>query len=202
VALMLQANPALTPNEVKAILQYTAQVYPTYDPLTEGAGFVNARGAVELAQFLSAPWSIAYPDSSGWGATLIWGNRLFKGGRLTADANAWPADVTWGATSADGHTVSWGLRCTSQDCTSTSGKWRVDNSYSRNVVWGSVCQGADCSSTWTIDLVNSSADGETVVWGTDDGETVVWGTGDGETVVWGTTSCTDPSCTPVIWSRR
>ena len=27
VALMLQANPALTPNAVKAILQYTAEVY-------------------------------------------------------------------------------------------------------------------------------------------------------------------------------
>jgi serine protease AprX len=36
VALMLQANPALTPNQVKAILQYTAEVYPSYDPLTEG----------------------------------------------------------------------------------------------------------------------------------------------------------------------
>ena len=38
VALMLQANPGLTPNLVKAILEYTAQVYPNYDPLTEGAG--------------------------------------------------------------------------------------------------------------------------------------------------------------------
>ena len=28
VALMLQANPSLTPNAVKAILQYTAEVYP------------------------------------------------------------------------------------------------------------------------------------------------------------------------------
>ena len=28
VALMLQANPALTPNGVKAILQYTAQTVP------------------------------------------------------------------------------------------------------------------------------------------------------------------------------
>ncbi len=39
VALMLQANPTLTPNAVKAILQYTAQVYPGYDALTQGAGF-------------------------------------------------------------------------------------------------------------------------------------------------------------------
>src|SRR5262245_53181973 len=41
VALMLQANPNLTPNLIKAILQYTAQVYPGYSALREGAGFIN-----------------------------------------------------------------------------------------------------------------------------------------------------------------
>ena len=43
VALMLQANPNLTPNAVKAILEYTAQQYPGYNALTQGAGFLNAR---------------------------------------------------------------------------------------------------------------------------------------------------------------
>jgi len=200
VALMLQANPALTPNAVKAILQYTAEVYPHSDPLTEGAGFVNAKGAIELARYLATPSDGMYPDSSGWGATLIWGNRLFKGGRLEADANAWSTDVTWGATTVDGATVSWGARCGHQDCPTTNGPWRVDNGYSRNVVWGLRCGGSDCSDPWTVDFVNATDDGETVVWGTDDGETVVWGTDDGETVVWGT-SCPAPSCTPVIWSR-
>ena len=51
VALMLQANPKLTPNLVKAIIQYTAQDYH-YDPLTQGAGFLNTKGAVDLAKFL------------------------------------------------------------------------------------------------------------------------------------------------------
>ena len=51
VALMLHANPSLTPNMVKAILQYTAQVYPQYDFLSQGAGFLNARGAVVLAGY-------------------------------------------------------------------------------------------------------------------------------------------------------
>ncbi len=200
VALMVQADPTLTPNQVKAILQYTAEVYPHYDPLTEGAGFVNARGAIELTRYLSAPSTGTYPDSSRWGRRLIWGNRLFKGGRLTADANAWSTDVTWGATTVNGATVSWGARCASEDCTTTDGQWRVDNGYSRNVVWGWRCGGSDCGEPWTPDVVNSTDGGETVVWGTDDGETVVWGTDDGETVVWGT-SCPAPSCTPVIWGR-
>src|SRR4029077_1375545 len=61
VALMLQANPALTPNQVKAILQYTAQVYAGYDRMTEGAGFLNAKGAVDLARFFAAPTGTPYP---------------------------------------------------------------------------------------------------------------------------------------------
>ena len=53
IALMLQANAALTPNAVKAILEYTAEVRDGYDHLTQGAGFLNARGAVELARAFS-----------------------------------------------------------------------------------------------------------------------------------------------------
>jgi serine protease AprX len=202
VALMLQANPTLTPNAVKAILQYTAEVNTTYDPLTEGAGFINAKGAVELASYLAHVSTSVYPDSSRWGASLVWGNLLVKGGRLTADANAWSTGVTWGAErSADGQVISWGARCLSASCTATGGKWRVDSGSAHNVVWGSMCNGADCDVSWSLELVNAADDGETVVWGTDDGETVVWGTDEGETVVWGT-SCTDPSCTPIVWGRR
>jgi serine protease AprX len=202
VALMLQANPTLTPNAVKAILQYTAEVNAAYDPLTEGAGFVNAKGAIELANYLAHASTSVYPDSSRWGASLVWGNLLVKGGRLTADANAWSTGVTWGAErTTDGHEISWGIRCFSESCTTTGGKWRVDSGSAHNVVWGSICNGADCDVPWSVELVNAADDGETVVWGTDDGETVVWGTDDGETVVWGT-SCTDPSCAPIVWGRR
>ncbi len=52
VALMFQANPNLTPNLVKAILQYTAQEYDGYSPLRQGAGFLNTLGAVRLVQVL------------------------------------------------------------------------------------------------------------------------------------------------------
>lgn len=54
VALMLQANPSLSPENVKAILQRTAVNSSRYDQLTQGAGFLNARGAVELARSLAA----------------------------------------------------------------------------------------------------------------------------------------------------
>lgn len=49
VALMVQANPALTPVAVKAILEYTAVRHAGWSALAQGAGFLNARAAVALA---------------------------------------------------------------------------------------------------------------------------------------------------------
>ncbi|MGH9374109.1 MAG: S8 family peptidase [Vicinamibacterales bacterium] len=50
VALMLEANPALKPDAVKAILRASAEPKASYSPMAQGAGFLNARAAVELAQ--------------------------------------------------------------------------------------------------------------------------------------------------------
>ncbi|WP_053073997.1 S8 family serine peptidase [Bacillus sp. LL01] len=49
VALLLEANPALTPSEVKDILQETATDMPGYESWEVGAGYVNAYDAVEAA---------------------------------------------------------------------------------------------------------------------------------------------------------
>ena len=47
---VLEANPNLTPNMVKAILQYTAEVKKGYDFLTQGAGFLNEGDLVKVVQ--------------------------------------------------------------------------------------------------------------------------------------------------------
>jgi hypothetical protein len=194
VALMLQANPALTPNLVKAILEYTAQVYPGYDPLTQGAGFVNAEGAVQLARYLASPSGI-YPFSPTWSRRLIWGNRLVQGGQLTSTANAWPASVTWGvSTTPSGYSVQWGVICSGIGCDAGFGTWvpwKITTATYQNVVWGTTCGGADCTGSWST----------TKVFGTNDSDTVVWGMNEAETVVWGMT-CNDISCEPVIWSSQ
>ena len=52
VALMLQANPGLTPPLIKAILQYSAQPVPGANLLQQGAGLLNVDGAVTLAKSL------------------------------------------------------------------------------------------------------------------------------------------------------
>ena len=183
VALMLQANPSLTPNQVKAILQYTAQVYPRYDLLTEGAGFLNAKGAVDLARDIASGSLTFSPE---WSGRIIWGNRLVTGGWLTSGANAWTSDVTWGSSTArDGQPIEFGLRCASPTCEDGTTAWTIDPGY-WNVVWGSKCGNSNCDGPWIIDVYAVSV-GDTVVWGTAEGDTVVWGTAEGDTVVWGTT---------------
>jgi serine protease AprX len=209
IALMLQANPSLTPNAVKAILQYTAQSYAGHDYLTQGAGFLNAKGAVDLALHLAAPSTTPYPSSADWSGHLIWGNHLARGGRFTADANAWSTAVTWGAgVTPSGERIRWGLTCTTASCEAVFSKpWQSvctdllcsvlsgDILLTPNVVWGALCAGLDCPLPWSASAVTATSDPEadTVVWGTNDGE--------GDTVVWGT-SCADPSCGPVVWDDR
>ncbi|HWS86655.1 MAG TPA: S8 family serine peptidase [Pyrinomonadaceae bacterium] len=51
-ALMLQVNPRLTPNLVKAILMYTAQPLAGFNMLEQGAGGLNIEGAVRLAKLV------------------------------------------------------------------------------------------------------------------------------------------------------
>jgi serine protease AprX len=196
VALMLQANPALTPNAVKAILQYTAQIYPGYDPLTQGAGFLNALGAVELARaFAGAPLT-PDPSEPAWGRQIIWGNHLLTGGVPTVDATAWGLDVDWGAPSHGSDSVTWGVTfdaqtstwsawgtsCTDSACSSVT--WSPSDS--QNVVWGSTCGGTDCpgSTPWPGGSMMSWPSTGDTTWGTADGEQ--------DTIVWGT-SC-DPDC--------
>jgi serine protease AprX len=181
VALMLEANPALTPNAVKAILQYTAEAHPGDDALSQGAGFLNARGAVELARAFADPAVQTPSAEASWSAHIIWGNHRVAGGWLMAGTNAWAPSLRWGADPGAYAAIVWGRTYTGT-AWAASGMWTT-NSGSTNVVWGSACGGADCTSgTW------SNCDGDTVVWGTSDGDTVVWGTTDGDTVVWGT-SC-------------
>ena len=221
VALMLQANPTLTPNAVKAILQYTAQQYEGYDALTQGAGFVNARGAVDLARYFQSPLTVPFPSNVNWSRQLLWANHRIQGGVITPAANAWRADVAWdAATTPDGAPITWGLLCDAECNQPSAGRWgttcvALDCSVvmwgsvtSDNVVWGWTCGGADCkfggvALVWTPATMATgtvgpaSSDEDTVVWGTaDDGDTVVWGTADeGDTVVWGTSDEGDT----VVW---
>ena len=49
VAAMVEANPALTPAEIKEILKSTADPLPGVPATDQGAGVLDAREAVEVA---------------------------------------------------------------------------------------------------------------------------------------------------------
>jgi subtilisin family serine protease len=60
-ALMLQANPPLTPNLVKALLMYTAQPLAGFNFFEQGSGLVNVEGAVRLAKLVRTDLSSSTP---------------------------------------------------------------------------------------------------------------------------------------------
>ncbi|HET7696987.1 MAG TPA: S8 family peptidase [Vicinamibacterales bacterium] len=94
IALMLQANPALTPEHVKAILQVTAEPHAEYDAMTQGAGFLDARAAVEMAQAVASGAAVPRYAAPAVPAEAV--------DRVAADRMVWsaaeaPADVLWRA---------------------------------------------------------------------------------------------------------
>jgi subtilisin family serine protease len=177
VALMLQANPKLTPNLVKAILQYTAEHRSGYDDLTQGAGFLNARGAVQLARSLAGDATTAAiaKDPTPWNAHINWGNQRIGGGRLNPEGSAWRADVMWGASTAgDGAPVTWGAKCNGRECDGM-----IHGSVaSDSPVWATSCGAASCDS---------------IVWSNAAG-------GDAANIVRGT-ACAGADCGEIVWTK-
>jgi serine protease AprX len=66
-ALLLQANPKLTPNMVKMILMYTAQPLAGFNTFEQGAGELNVEGAMRLARLVRTD----LPSSPAVGAALL-----------------------------------------------------------------------------------------------------------------------------------
>src|SRR6201999_2206211 len=89
IALMLQANPALTPNLIKAILEFTAISKPDVSPLRQGAGFLNVSHAVALAALAAQPYPRPTAMPTTWAKHILWGNHMVSGGVLNPKANAW-----------------------------------------------------------------------------------------------------------------
>ncbi len=212
VALMLQANPNLTPNLIKAILQYTAQPYPGYSALREGAGFLNSLGAVRLARYYAtARAGDRMPVQAVWGKQIIWGNHRLAGGFLQPNANAWANGVVWGSAKTlvnTGDNIVWGTACV--DCDNIVwGTYSLDNivwgtsfdtldnivwgtavGSDDNIVWGTDCGGADCDNViWgTMDTLDN------IVWGTaTPDDNIVWGTSALDNIVWSTSALDDTS---------
>lgn len=131
VALLIQANrldegasSVLTPNVIKAILQYTSIAVADPDPgtpamLEQGAGAINAAGAIALTRAIDPdmpqgsswletaiePFTLLGGVPQAWVQHIVWGDHLIWGDTIAWNLDAWDEHIVWG--DGDEHIV-WG----------------------------------------------------------------------------------------------
>jgi serine protease AprX len=192
VAMMLQANPKLTPNLVKALLQYTAQRYSGYSALRQGAGFLNTLGAVKLASFYASNKAGSHmPIQKVWSREIIWGSHRISGGYINPRGSAWVNGVVWGAAhglAGDFDNIVWGTDC-GGGCDNIV--WGTADVTGDNIVWGTA---GDDNIVWGTSMLDN------IVWGTSFmGDNIVWGTAAfDDNIVWGT-DCGGADCDNIVW---
>src|SRR5207249_2173454 len=143
--------------------------------LDQGAGFVNAIGAVRLARFYAtAQPGEPIPTQRVWSKHIFWGNHMLTGGVPNPAANAFAVGTNWGVAQTDnGDNIVWGTD------DGDNSIWGSDDG-NDNIVWGT---SDDDNIVWGTD-----DGGDNIVWGTDDGDNIVWGTDDGDNIIWGSNS--------------
>jgi len=186
-ALALQANPAFTPNALKAVLEYSSIDVNSLtgagsaDFLTQGAGEISG-GALALVANIDAsapagtPWlSAAVPHSTTidghawpWVQRLLWGNYPLSGADLLDDQrSAFALNAVWG------NSLVGDL-----DNIVSGNSFENDQGEDDNIVWGNSLED---------DLDN-------IVWGNsleDELDNIVWGNsfgddqGEDDNIVWG-----------------
>jgi serine protease AprX len=183
VAAMLEANPKLTPNLIKAILQYTARRMPNTSALRQGAGELDALGAVWLAYYEgTAKPGDAFPYLPTFSQTINWGNHPITGGVITPTANAWATGVVWGSAKTPTTTTTVTTQTILGTVLSSTMTLGGDN-----IVWGTMSGD---------NIVWGTMSGDNIVWGTEfNGDNIVWGTMSGDNIVWGTCSAGDN----IVW---
>ncbi len=168
VALMLEANreaahknaPRLTPNTVKALLQFTATDVLTDDgvsdhALRQGAGSVNGRGAIDLARVVDttaapgawwltqtiSPWTTVAGETLLWKQGIISGNGIIWGNTLDVHQRAWGSGIVWEST------VTWANASpASEDLV-----WTNPESWASGIIWGHT--------------LLTTAEGTRIIWG-------------------------------------
>jgi len=192
VALLLQAQPQLTPDNVKSLMMFSAQrsyfpaVSTVVDPVT-GAAYVShydvltvGAGYLDIGATLNNAWNLASTLPAGTAMSpLVSYNPVSGKATLVTDQTAlWGRTAVWGAsnvygqnafsTGLSGDTALWGR-------TVLSGS---DNPSGFTALWGT-------TALWG----RSTPDAATALWGRSilDGMTALWGRSilDSTTALWG-----------------
>jgi serine protease AprX len=153
IALMLEANraahptnPALTPNAVKAILQYTAvgvhdDLGLEYNALRKGAGSLNTKGAIDLGKSIDTsslngqwwltatptPWTSIGGETNTWNQGIIWGSGVIWGSTTYYNEMSWGTGIIWGSSTTWSSGIVWGSNVV----------WTDSSSWSQGIIWGS-----------------------------------------------------------------
>jgi serine protease AprX len=194
-----KAKP-LTVNAVKAILQFSAIPVAGADYLTQGAGEVNAGGAIALASAIDTSvtpgdwWlrssvpalTVVGTKLYEWGRTVVWGETVLTGNLVFTSLESWSPASPWGA-----H-VAWDGNFAQVKAANIV--WGSASTWASNIVWGDRVIGelnGDNIVWGTLagdNIVWGSLDGDNIVWGNCDGDNIVWGSATGDNIVWGSSS--------------
>ena len=187
-ALILQANHALTPNAVKAILQFTAlpvrdEQGARYDVLTQGTGSVNAAGAIQVAAHIDPkravsswwltttldPWTVIDGEATSWAESIVWRDAVSFGPVVAVNEPAWSENIVWGSDD----NIVWGSSDNIVWGSSDNIVWGSSIVWDDNIIWGS-------NIVWGNTLLGSVY-GSSITWGmaVDDPSQTMWGTLDG-----------------------
>ena len=151
-ALLLQQNPSLTPDQVKARLMKTAWKLPavttiSVDPVTGvqyvsendiftvGAGYLNVQAALNSTDIATAPAispAASFNDATNTvtlvsGSNAVWGTTAVWG-----TAAVWGTNVLWGNGAVWGTNVLWGSGAVWR----TGAVWGTSAVWGTNAVWG------------------------------------------------------------------
>jgi serine protease AprX len=161
-ALMLQKDPTLTPDTIKARMMKTAwKGYPVnswgydswglghfsqYDVFTIGAGYLDIYAALRNTDVVNggAPSPIAYRNNAtgkyGFtnGQSITWGNSITWGSSII-----WSNSIVWGGSALVSDSIIWGDSIVWGDCTMQA----------NSIIWSD-------SVTWGADSISGLSDGE------------------------------------------
>ena len=179
-ALLVQQDPSLTPDQVKARLMLTAvkNTFPAtssytdpttgitykaqYDIFTIGAGYLNIANALASNAVAPSGASAASPalvfTSAGTlefvdATNVVWGSSVVWG-----DSVVWGSSVVWGDSVVWGSNVVWGSSNLFLDAANvvwgSSVVWGDSIVWGSNVVWGSTSLSSQSTDTATLILVD------------------------------------------------